>query len=158
MQNQEPEKTEALKRCGTLNTYPERVIDEEFAANDFFDPHDIVQVKYEMLRRVRQQGQSVTKTSKAFGFSRTAYYEAQSAFETGGLPGLLPRRPGPRQAHKLNDEVMEFIEQTLVDKPGMQAPKLSELVLRRFGTSVHPRSIERALARRKKKHQPKEGP
>ena len=58
-------------------------------ANTFFDPEDLVQVKYEMLRRVREDGQAVTQASAAFGFSRPSFYEAQVAFERAGLPGLV---------------------------------------------------------------------
>jgi hypothetical protein len=65
------------------------------SGNPFFDARDLVQVKYEMLRRVRQEGRRVTKSAAAFGFSRPSFYEAQASFEIGGLPGLLPQRPGP---------------------------------------------------------------
>ena len=53
---------------GTLNRKPEAVLDEQFATGDFFDARDIVQVKYEMLRRVAN-GQSIAETIRAFGFS-----------------------------------------------------------------------------------------
>ncbi len=145
------EKTASLRRYGALNPHPEKVADEEFLANDFFDAHDLVQVKYEMVRRVQQQGQSVTRVAAAFGLSRTSYYEAQAAFEDGGLPGLIPQRPGPRRAHKLSDEVLQFIEDALATDGETRAKELSHLVQERFGLSVHPRSIERALDRRKKK-------
>ena len=44
-------KTEALRRHGSLHPHPELVRDEMFCKDDFFDPQDAVQVKYEMLRR-----------------------------------------------------------------------------------------------------------
>ena len=50
-------KTEALRQQGCLHPHPEKVTDEAFDANEFFDPRDLVQVKYEMLRRVRVDGQ-----------------------------------------------------------------------------------------------------
>ena len=46
-------KRQTLRRHGTLNPEPESVTDPLFHGNDFFDPNDLVQVKYEMLRRVR---------------------------------------------------------------------------------------------------------
>ena len=73
------------------------------------------------------------------------------AFERGGIPALVPKRPGPRQAHKLSDAVLRFIdEQKLKDKT-LRAPSLARMVQERFGISVHPRSIERALSRRQKR-------
>lgn len=144
------QKATSLKQHGALNSYPHKVTDEEFLGSDFFDARDLVQVKYEMVRRVQQQGHSVTRAAAAFGLSRTAFYESQNAFEEGGLPGLLPQRPGPKGAHKLNDEILDFLEQTL-EEDGKTSAGLSRLIQERFGVSVHPRSVERALARRKKK-------
>jgi transposase len=108
-------------------------------------------VKYEMLRRVRIDGLSVTHAAQAFGFSRPVFYQALAAFEESGLPGLVPRRPGPKHAHKLTDEIVEYLEQQLALDRALRAGTLSERVLEKFGCSVHPRSIERALQRRKTK-------
>lgn len=150
--NGEIGKAASLKQHGALNPHPEKVADKEFLTNDFFDSQDLVQVKYEMVRRVRQQGQPVTKVAAAFGLSRTSYYEVQAAFEQNGLPGLLPQKPGPRHPHKLTEEVLEFVDQTVAATGGDARPKeLSRLVQERFGLSVHPRSIERALDLCKKK-------
>ena len=102
-------KREALRRQGTLHPRPKDVTDALFRSHEFFDPRDLVQVRYEMLRRVRVEGLSVTKAAAAFGFSRPAFYQAQAAYQRHGLPGLVPRRPGPRHAHKLSDEVVDFV-------------------------------------------------
>jgi transposase len=145
-------KHETLRQFGTLNVTPEAVRDELFLRHEFFDPRDLVQVKYEMLRRVRVDGASVSQVARDFGFSRTAFYRALAVLEEQGLPGLIPRRPGPKQAHKLNDTVLEFIEQQRqgpVESP--RADVLAEMVLKEFNLSVHPRSIERSLAKREKK-------
>src|SRR5262245_43416213 len=55
----------------------------------YFDPQDLVQVKYEMLRRVRVDGLSVKQASSDFGFSRPSFYQAQSAFEHDSLDANL---------------------------------------------------------------------
>jgi transposase len=145
------EKLLALRQHHALNRRPERVTDEAFVSgNLFFDARDLVQVKYEMLRRVHKEKQSVTKATAAFGFSRPSFYQTQAKFEKRGLVALLPESPGPRQAHKLKDEVMDFIEQALAQEASLPAGSLAEMVRERFGLLVHPRSIERALARRKK--------
>jgi transposase len=75
-------------------------------------------------------------------------------YEEGGLPALLPRKPGPRRAHKLSEEVIEALRETLGKEPDSNATALAEWVEKRFGISIHPRSIERALARQEKKRRP----
>ncbi len=149
--DQRENKTVTLRRAHALNARPEAVTDPAFTAdNPFFDARDLVQVKYEMLRRVRQEGQSVSEAAAAFGFSRPSYYQAQALFEQAGLPGLVPRRPGPRHAHKLSDEVVDVLEQALATDSGLNSARLAQVVEERFGVRVHRRSVERALARRKK--------
>lgn len=149
--NNDDPKGKALRQEGSFNPRYREVKDELFLEKDFFDPRDIVQVKYEMLRRVRSEGQTVTQASGAFGFSRLSYYQAQSAFDEGGLPGLVPRKRGPQGAHKLTDEVMVFIEQALTNDRSLLARDLAALVEERFGVRVHPRTIERRLAPVQKK-------
>jgi transposase len=117
----------------------------------FFDPEDLVQVKYEMLRRVREEGARVSAASAAFGFSRPSFYAAQAAFQEAGLPGLVPQRPGPRRAHKLSAAVLALLEQALAAEPALSSAALAGLLEERLALRVHPRSIERALARRAKK-------
>lgn len=144
-------KAEALRHHRSLNPTPEQVTDERFQAEGFFDPRDLVQVKYEMVRRVQEEGATVTEAARAFGFSRPTFYQAREALQAEGLAGLVPKRPGPRSAHKLTPEVMTFVEQLQGERPGLGAEDLAGEIERRFGISVHPRSVERALARREKK-------
>jgi transposase len=120
---------------------------KEFGSSEFFDPRDLVQVKYEMVRRVRVEGDAVSRSAAAFGFSRPSFYEAVVALDTGGLAGLVPARPGPRRAHKLTDEVVAFARQRLEVDPSLRSVDLVEAITGRFGLRVHPRSVERALAR-----------
>ena len=80
------------------------------SGHPFFDARDLVQVKYEMLRRARREGQPVSQVAAAFGFSRPSFYAAQALFEQAGLPGLVPQWPGPRRAHKLSEAVVDFLE------------------------------------------------
>lgn len=144
-------KSEALREHGALHLRPERVTDELFRESEFFDPKDLPQVKYEMLRRVRQDGVAVAQAARAFGFSRPSFYQAQVAFAAAGLPGLLPKKRGPRGAHKLKADVMRFVDEVRAKDPSVTASALVSLVKKRFGIGVHPRSLERALARREKK-------
>jgi transposase len=139
----------ALREARALNPRPEAVVDEAFAGSEFLDARDLVQVKYEMVRRVRLDGQSVSAAAAAFGFSRPSWYAAAEALDAAGLPGLLPARPGPRRAHKLTEQIVGFLEQALAGDPELRAEELAARVADRFGLSVHPRSVERALARRR---------
>lgn len=154
MKGKEPDKNknklEVLKKHGALNPHPERVKDLLFEQEEFFDPHDLVQTKYEMLRRVQKDRQSITHVSANFGFSRLSFYRIQSVFEEGGLIGIIPQQRGPKQGHKLSNEVMQFIEKSIEKDKSLRARRLKDLVKEHFGITIHPRSIERALSRRKK--------
>ncbi|MDN5768827.1 MAG: helix-turn-helix domain-containing protein [Humibacillus sp.] len=158
MSGQTPDrKAEELTRSRTLNPRPEAVVDEDFASSEFFDARDLVQVKYEMVRRVEADGASVTDTAAAFGFSRQSYYTAAAAWAEGGLPALVPAKPGPRGAHKLTDEVVDHLQTLRAADPTLPAGELAAAVEDRFGVRVHARSVERALARREATRSPKSG-
>ena len=146
-------KTESLKKYGALNPHPEKVAEKMFSDSslEFFDPRDLVQVKYEMLRAVDQEGRSVKQASEAFGFSRPAFYQAQSQFKQEGVTGLIKKRPGPKSAHKLTDDILAFIEEKIKEGKPLRARMLGPLIKEKFGKDIHPRSIERAVTGRKKK-------
>jgi transposase len=148
---QKDPKLQALRERGSLNPRPQDVTDPLFAGDSFFDPRDLVQVKYEMLRRVQSEGHSITRAATAFGFSRPSFYQALLAFEQDGLAGLVPHKRSPKQAHKLTNEVMEFITDTRQKRPELRIPELVRLIQERFGITVHPRSIQRSLMRHQKK-------
>jgi len=152
------EKARELAASRTLNPRPGAVVDEGFRSAEFFDARDLVQVKYEMVRRVEAEGLSVSAAAGAFGFSRQSYYSAARALADEGLAGLVPAKPGPRGAHKLTDEVLEHLEGLREADPKMGAAALAAVVAERFGVTVHRRSVERALARREAaKRGPKSG-
>jgi len=144
-------KAAALRRNGTLNPRPQDVSDGLFRENEFFDSRDLIQVKYEMLRRVRVEQASVTESAEAFGFSRPSYYEAQAGFEEAGLAGLLPEKRGPKQGHKLTPEVLELVKQTRITQPSLKLADVARVIEEHFGCRVHPRSIRRALLQQGKK-------
>ena len=142
-------KEKVLRKCGAFNTHP--VTDALFKDNHFFDPRDLVQVKYEMLRKVHKERQPISHVAASFGFSRPSFYQTMSDFQREGIAGLLPRKRGPQGGHKLTHQVLEFIEEILaMDKP-MSIPVLLDEVEKRFGVRVHRRSLERARRHREKK-------
>jgi len=144
-------KLAALKENGTANPHADAVRDPIFTGSEFFDPRDLVQVRYEMLRRVRTEGESIAGTTSRFGVSRPTFYKAQTAFAQAGLVGLLPTKRGPRGAHKITAQVLRFIEGLRAEDPDRDVRRLTEDIASRFGLAVHRRTVERALARSKKK-------
>lgn len=144
-------KLQSLRGEGCLNSRPESVTDELFIGNEFFDSRDMAQVKYEMLRRVGKDGRSISEAAMRFGFSRPTFYQANAAFEAGGVAGLVPRKRGPKQAHKLTAEVIGFIGQARQEDPSLKTHDLVNRIRERFDLGIHPRTIERSLARHQKK-------
>ena len=140
-------KVEALRAERSLNPRPEAVRDQQFASCEFLDARDLVQVKYEMVRRARVGGEPVSRAAEVFGFSRPSFYAAQAALDQGGLAALVPARPGPKRAHKMSGEVVAFARERLAVDPKLSSQALVELIAERFGVRVHRRSVERALAR-----------
>jgi transposase len=142
-------KAEALRESRTLNPHPESVADARFTDSEFFDSRDLVQVKYEMVRRVEVDGQPVATAAPAFGFSRQTYYQTAATLAEGGPAALVPSKPGPKGPRKLTREIVDHLEALVAADPALRSPALADLVEERFGMRVHPRSIERALARRR---------
>lgn len=153
----EDAKAAALRAAGALHPRPDRVQDEAFAHHAFFDRRDRVQVKYEMLRRHRVDGRPVTDVAAAFGASRQTFYMTLAAFTTGGIPGLLPRPRGPQRAHKCTDGILDFVQRWRAEHEAVTPARAVQAVQRRFGVTIHPRSLLRALARREKKRRPPRG-
>jgi len=143
-------KQERLRLLGMLNSDPQGVKASWFLSGEFFDPCDLIQVKYEMLRYVQVEGASKAEAAALFGLSRPSFYLAEEAFAREGLVGLLPRQRGPKGAHKLTAEVMTFIEQLLQRDGLVHARALAKEIQSRLGLSIHPRTIERALVHKKK--------
>jgi transposase len=144
-------KAEALRAEGAHNPHPETVTDPRFREGDFFDPRDLVQIKYEMVRKVDIEGCAVTRAAADFGLSRPTFYEARKVLEVEGLPGLVPKKRGPRGGHKITAEVLTFLVAARQEEPAVGAAELARRIAGRFGREVHPRTVERALARREKK-------
>jgi transposase len=147
--NNEPPKAKALREEGTLNPAPEKVRDSKFRENEFFDPRDLMQVKYEMLRRVSVENASVADAAGEYGLSRPTYYQTKTNFDLAGIAGLVPRKRGPRGPHKLQGEVRAFVEEQLVAGQPVRARKVAKLVRETFGLDIHPRTIERTVAGKK---------
>ena len=144
------DKIASLRNSGTLNRSAKAVKDAIFQDNHFFDARDIVQVKYELLRRVQVEGVSISQAAKNFGISRLSYYRILAIFNKCGLQGLVPQKRGPKKAHKLNDEVLKFIHGQMLENPSIRISELKITIEKKFGLSLHTRTIERALVKKKR--------
>jgi transposase len=146
------EKLAILRQSHTLHPHPDQVCDPLFTSGSpFFDPRDLVQVKYELLRRVRLDGYSVVQATSLFALSRPTFYAALAAWEQAGIAGLLPEPTGPRHAHKLTEEIIIQIRPLAKT---MSPAQLAQWVQEQHHLTVHPRSIERALKRSAQKGGP----
>jgi transposase len=138
-------KKSILKSMGSFYPNFSKVQHQLFLENDFFDSLDIVQVKYEMLRSVHIEKVAIREAAKTFGFSRTAFYQIQSAFEQKGLAGLISQKRGPKNRHKLRSEIMQFILSRIEKDPRISTQNLVIQVKENFEVVIHSRSIARAL-------------
>ena len=150
MGKSDDQKARILRELGCLNPHPGSVACQLFAETDFFDPRDLLQVKYEMVRSVQTEKAPIRQVASRFGFSRPSVYKALADFDEGGIAGLQRDKPGPRRAHKLDVSVMQFVTQIRDEDPKTPLEKILDRIEAEFGIRVHKRSLQRALARRKK--------
>ena len=137
-------KRQALQASGTFNAWHDRVRHPLFEKGDFFDPRDLLQLKYETLRALQEEGYSIARAAAEFGLSRPTIYQAHDHFQERGLQGLLPDKPGPKQPHKLTAEVRGYLRELRVAEPGLGGRELARRVRQRFKVKLHPRTIEKA--------------
>jgi transposase len=151
MDSSQDAKRRLLRQQGVLHSHPESVTAALFQDSSFFDPSDLIQVKYEMLRRVEAEQIPVSRAAHEAGLSRPSFYQAQAAIQQIGLAGLIPQKPGPHGAHKLTAQVLDFLDRQRASQPELKFAELARLVQEQLGVTVHRRTIERVLSRRQKK-------
>jgi transposase len=138
-------KRQALRATGTFNLRAAQVQHPLFQHSDFFDPEDLLQLKYETLRTLEKDGDSIAQAAREFGLSRPTIYQAQRQFQQQGLEGLLPHKRGPQKPHKLTGEVRQFLREQTAAEPSLSSEELARRVRHRFEVRLHPRTIEKAL-------------
>ena len=144
-------KAHFLAQCGALHPHPRRVQDSLFRGSTFFDPRDLIQVRYEMVRRFRINGQAATEVARAFGVSRQLLYVLAQAFQDRGLPGLFPSKRGPKAASKCTDAVLAFVHARRAESPWLTPDELLSDVQQHLGIHLHRRTLQRRLKRLGKK-------
>jgi transposase len=151
MPDKEKAKIWYLKKNTTFNSRASEVKDELFLKNAFFDPEDLVQVKYEMLRKVEKEDVGVKEAVHLFGMSRQYYYKIKSAFDQNGMAGLLPDKRGPKHPFKLTDDIVGFINKLVKEKPSEANHQIAEKIEAQFNVAVNPRTIQRMRKGQKKR-------
>ena len=140
-------KTERLRQSGTLNPRPHGITDPLFQDSPFFDPHDLLQVRYEMVRCIARDI-SLKQAAVRFGLSVPTCVRANRAFREAGLQGLIPQRRGPRGAHKITPEIIAFVHRYMAEHGPLGSRRLVPLIEARFGVRIHPRGLDKALAKK----------
>lgn len=151
MPKQDRQKIEYLDESGTLNPNASEVADELFIRNAFFDPRDLVQVKYEMLRRVSKENCSVKEAVNNFAMSRQNFYKVKNVFEQKGMTGLLPGKRGPKGGFKLTEDIIQFIKSMTQVDPTLTSPQIADKIESEFNLVIHPRTIGRLRGGQKKR-------
>lgn len=149
-------KQKILKKRRCLNPKTKQIKDELFEKFNFFDPDDLIQVKYEMIRRVNKDGWTIKKATESFGFSRPSFYKAKNQFEKYGIIGLIPGKTGPKKPHKLSSKVIEYIQTMTQQNPKIKAQTITDAIKKKFKVNIEKRSIYRALQKIKKKKRKKQ--
>lgn len=143
------QKTETLKANGSFNRHAAAVTAPLFRSNANFDPCDLVQVKYEMLRAVMRNEMNVTEASAQFGFSRAAYYKIEKSFDAAGISGLCLQKTGPKSPSKATDEILRFVDELKRCNPGITNDRIVEELRNQKGVSLHKRSLQRVHSKKK---------
>ena len=142
-------KADVLKSNGTYNRRHSSVKKREFMEGGFYDPMDIVQVKYEMLRDAQDSGRAIGEVSGDFGFSRTAYYNIRGSFEKNGMSALVPEKTGPKHPHKLTEPLRKFADEYAAANPGASAAEITAAMQCERGAVISKRTVERHFAKKK---------
>ena len=146
-------KHEVLQKNGTYNKNFTKVKEQRFINDDFYDPRDLVQVKYEMLRAARETERSIDDIVGNYGFSRSGFYKIKSSFEKEGVSAFVPNKTGPQNARKLTKEHQQFIDSYLMDNPGTSSDSMAVILKVERGLEVSKRTIERYRRRQGKYYQ-----
>jgi hypothetical protein len=141
------QKTDFLAAHGLLNPRPGRVKSPLFGTLDFFDPRDLPQVRYEMLRAARVESMSVAGSCRSFGFSREYFYRLERSFTERGYVALLGAPMGRPPLLALNPEIVHFIVYRKLEDPKLSGEDLRQEIQRLYKVDCSRRTVERVVER-----------
>ena len=134
-----------LKNEGLLNTKPQRVSHPLFETLDFFDPSDLPQIRYEMVRAARVEKMSVAAACKLFGFSREYFYKLERAFMARGYVAMLGSTMGRRPIIALNQEIINFVTHRKIQEPRISGESLHKEIEKIYKVTCSIRTVERIV-------------
>lgn len=140
-------KADFLQAEGLKNPKPERVLHPLFQTLDFFDPLDLPQVRYEMLRAARSDTVNVTEACRLFGFSREHFYQLERDFMAKGYVSLLGAPRGRRPLIAVNQEIVNFIAHRKMADPRLTGDDLRKEIQRLYHIECSRRTVERVIER-----------
>jgi len=143
------EKKEILIKNGTYNKNHGKVTKERFREGGFYDPMDIVQVRYEMIKDADDGGTTIEQTTSEYGYSRASYYYIKDDFEKGGMVALVPEKTGPKAPRKLTNELQEYITTYIENNPSTSSSRIALDIENDKGVKVSKRTIERFRSKKK---------
>lgn len=138
-------KKKFLEQEGLINPKPQRVSDPLFEKLEFFDPLDLPQVRYEMIRAARVENITVSEACKLFGFSREYFYRLERAFMARGYAALLGSTMGRRPLIALNQEVVNFMIHRKIEEPKISGEKLRHEIRHIYNVDCSRRTVERIV-------------
>jgi len=141
-------KQDILLENGTFNRNYSKVTEQRFVDDDFYDPKDLAQVKYEMLRAVRESQENVEEITVRFGFSRAGFYKIKKSFEKEGISAFVSNKTGPRNAWKLTKDNQRFIDNYILDNPDASTGDIATVLQAERGLEISKRTVERYRSRK----------
>ena len=139
------DKVEHLRATHTYNEQHDKVTDELFANSELFDPRDLLQVRYEIVRAVGR-GESPEKVAARFGVSGMTARRYAGRMGEGGLSALLPARKGPGGPRALGAAGEEFVDAYVEGHPGASGREVHEALEAALAPGVSQRTVERRIA------------
>lgn len=141
-------KEESLKSSNTYNPKSNRINAPCFADNEMMDPHDLLQVRYEMVRSIELDNKPIKDICSEFGVSASTARRYVKDLKEGGLIALVPEKKGPSGPTKLSKEAAGFIDNYLKEFPKASGGKVHRALETKLHTGVSKRTVERYLLKK----------
>jgi len=142
-------KKETLVSNGTYNKNYMKVKNKKFIEESFYDPMDIIQVKYEMLKDALYGNRSIMEIANEFGFSRASFYKIKNEFDKKGISAFIHDKVGPKEPYKLKDNFKEYIDKYIQNNPGVSSNEIAINLNKDKEVNISKRTIERYRSRKK---------